>query len=154
MAYVCGTCGGNGSTILGVCQTCNGRGTVVESSQGLTVSWGTVFLGLLTGVKTNSAKVSLEDVTGLNSPVVNYGTHTGMIRQLIAGDLTPGTVDLSWIGTAGLQDSMVGRAARLEIIHEQKAIGLTLGAILMGFDFNLQRGDLIQGSANFQLTEV
>jgi len=81
-------------------------------------------------------------------------THCGMVRQLIAGDLTPGKIDISWKGKNALTNDMVGHEKALVITHTQNAIVMSKRAILLSYDLNAAVGEMIEGSASFQLTEV
>lgn len=161
MSYTCPTCSGTGLVAGFTCPRCLGHKVLVEDSQGLTVTWGTVDLGRLTGLKCSSPRVATEDVTGLNSPHRAYTdpagatSHHGMVRQLIAGDLTPGTIDITWKGKNALTNAMVGHAKTLTIVHAtQNAIAGAFGAILMSYDIQAGVGELIEGNATFQLTGV
>lgn len=160
MAYTCPTCKGTGKVSGATCPRCLGHTTLIEDAQGLAVAWGTVDLGRLTNFKRSSAKVSTEDVTGLNSPTVQFtnatgNSHKGMVRQLIAGDVTPGTVSVSWIGKNGLTDAMIGHAKTLTVTHTgHNTLAGAFAAILMEYDQDGSVGGLVEGSATFQLTGV
>jgi hypothetical protein len=160
MSYTCPTCSGTGLVAGSTCPRCLGHKTLLEDSQGLTVAWGSVDLGKLTSVRGTSPTVSTEDVTGLNSPFKSFTnnastvTHCGMVRQLIAGDLTPGKIDISWKGKNALTNDMVGHEKALVITHTQNAIVMSKRAILLSYDLNAAVGEMIEGSASFQLTEV
>jgi hypothetical protein len=99
-------------------------------------------------------------VSGLNSPhkALTDGsgavTHHAMVVELIAGDITPGTIEITWKGKSALTNGMVGHAKALTVAHTQGAFGGTINAILMKYDFNFSVGELVEGSATFQLTEV
>jgi hypothetical protein len=158
MAYTCPTCSGTGLVSGSECPTCLGNRSLVESSQGLRVTWRGATLGYLTGVKYAGSSVSLEDVTGLTSPTRQYSAeggqgHTGMIRQLIAGDVTPGTLDISWIGAGALSEALVGSSATLVIA--QTLAGSTSSrqwnAMLVKQTADWTAGDLLKGTASFQL---
>lgn len=154
MARTCPTCGGTGVIALGQCPLCLGSGSIVEDAQGLVVSWGGVSLGRLVNVQTKSATVSLEDVTGLNSPVMSYGSHTGMVRQLISGDITPGKATIRWIGTNGLRDRMIGQSAILLITLATGEYVGGVDTILLSYDVTLSVNNPVDGTAEFQLLGV
>jgi hypothetical protein len=159
MPVVCWKCGGTGQITPPLsssiqCPQCFGNGQLVEDAQGLQVAWGGVYLGSLTGVTTQSPTVSIEDVTGLNSPLVSFGTHTGMVRQLMSGDITPGTVTINFIGFNGLRDGMVGQRATLTVTHPSGSFVGGVSAILLKYTFNLERNAPASGSAEFQFTGV
>ena len=129
----------------------------VENSQGLTLRWGTVDLGRLVSVKAASPTVATENVTGLTSPhvaltnVSGATTHHAMIVQLIAGDITPGTISITWKGKNALTNAMIGHAKPLTVTHAEGAFGGTLNAILMSYDVNFSVNDVVEGNATFQL---
>ena len=154
MPYNCTTCAGTGAVNGLLCPRCRGNKVLLEDSQGLTVGWGFIDLGRLVGLQVQSATAALEDVTGLNSPTVNVGTHTVMVRQLITGDITPGTATVSWIGRNGLTDGNVGRRQALRIAHPQNATDWNVPAILLKFSQSLGVGGLVEGQAEFQFVEV
>ena len=161
MAYTCPTCGGTGRVITGaMCPRCLGDGSLIEDSQGLTVSWGGMTLGSLTSLRYGSPKVSTEDVTGLRSSYRSFtgatgaSTHSGMIRELIAGDITPGTVDIAWQGVGMLGDAMVGNVRLLVVTHPQNTIKFSLNGMLLGYDMSAAVNAVVEGTASFQLTGV
>ena len=161
MPYTCDLCGGSGiytppapASPVDPCPRCLGGKTLVESAQGLTVAWGGVDLGRLTRVTHSSASVSLEDVTGLNSTVVDFGSHKGIVRVLISGDITPGQISIGWIGKGGLRDSHVGKQQQINVMHPRSAITVAVDAILLKYDQQASVNGLVEGSANFQLTGV
>ena len=161
MAYTCPTCGGTGKLVSGAtCTRCFGNKTIIEDSQGLAVAWGTIKLGNLTSFKRGSPSVATEDVTGLNSSFTSFTgtagttTHSGMIRDLIAGDITPGTVEISWHGTGQLGDAMVGHVKTMVVTHPQNTIKFTLNAMLLKFDMSAAVNAVVEGTASFQLTGV
>lgn len=157
MAYTCPRCSGSGQSLIPgtaateQCPRCFGTGTLIEDSQGLSVAWGAVALGKLTGVKMSAPTCSVEDVTGLNAPLVSYGSHTGIFRQLIAGDISPGLCDLQWSGTNGLTFGMIGQNQMLTITHPVYGLGLLQQAILITYDVAFSTNELVQGTAKFQL---
>lgn len=158
MAYTCPTCSGTGKVSGSTCPRCLGNKTLVEDSQGLSVTWGGVALGRLTSFRVSSPQVAIEDVTNLNSAIVDYtnafGNYRGMVRQLMSGDVTPGKVDISWNGSGALSSSDVGQEQALEVTHPEGSIAGTLKAILLEFQTTAGVNALIEGTASFQLTEV
>lgn len=132
----------------------------VADSQGLTVSWGGVNLGRLTSVEVGSPELQFEDVTNLTAPLVTYtntdgsASHTGVVRQLSQGDITPGIVTIEFIGGNGLFWSMIGQARTLTIVHASGALSLSAAAVLKGFSRSASVGGLAKGSAEFQLLGV
>lgn len=154
MSYTCPTCAGSGIVNGSVCYRCRGNRTLVEDSQGLTVTWGSVDLGQLTGISIDSATASMDDVTGLNSPVVSVGTHHVMIRQLITGDITPGKASVRYMGANGLTDGHVGTRQLLRVVHPRGAVAWALRAVLLKFTQSATVNNLIEGTAEFQFQEV
>lgn len=164
MAYTCPTCGGTGKVVLRTCPTCLGNKTLVESSHRTAISWRSISLGKLVGVRYSSPTVAIEDVTGLNSPTWIYTdgaskqTHVGMIRQLTSGDITPGTLEIEWIGIGALADNFVGCTGPL-VFAQLFGIGVspvtkTWQAMLLRHGTTRGVGELLRGSASFQLLEV
>ena len=159
MAYTCPTCGGSGKVGAFTCPRCLGRKTLVEDSQGLTVAWGSINLGLLTGVDLESASVDMVDLTSMDAVIHPFknaaGTisHYGAIKWEEPGDISPGRASLSWIGSNGLTDNLVGSENLLTVTH---AVGgatitrLSKHAVLIKFDSSLSVGGLVEGSAEFQ----
>lgn len=162
MAYTCPTCKGTGKVAFNRCPTCFGRGSLIESSQGLSVSWRGVPLGNLVSVRYTGPTITTEEITGLNSPVWTYTdgtgarTHTGMVRQLIAGDITPGTLDVSWIGKSAIPDNFVGCTGQLVIVHQtDTSRTVTVNAMLIEPpEWAADVGELIKGRAKFQFLEA
>ncbi len=161
MAYTCPTCSGTGKVGLYRCPTCLGNKTLVESSHRTSVAWRGVNLGKLTGIQYSSPTISVEDISGLNSPLWSYTngasavTHKGIVRQLIAGDITPGTLDVEWIGIESVADNFVGCTGPLVIVHiTGTTLQKTWNAMLLRFDTTRAVGELFRGSASFQLLEV
>lgn len=155
MAYTCPTCSGTGKVSGFLCPTCNGHKTLVEDSQGLSISWGAKTLGSLRSFRFNSAVCEVDDVTNMTSTVVTHAPKSyGMIRHLMPGDITPGTVDLSWIGDGSLTQADIGQVKPLHVVRAGRAPGIdeTFNAILLSYDANYSVGDTVTGSAKFQLT--
>ena len=133
----------------------------VADSQGLTVSWGGVDLGRLTGVEIGSPELQFEDVTNLTASLVTYTntdgstSHKGVVRQLSQGDITPGTVSVEFIGSNALTWSMIGQAKTLTITHASGALALSaVAAVLKSFNRSASVGELATGSADFQLLGI
>ena len=133
----------------------------VADAQGLAVSWGSVSLGRLVGVTVRSPSVQFEDVTNLSAAVVAYTnpdgstSHHGVVKQLIASDKTPGAISIEWIGASGLSWSMIGHSKTLQITHAGGALGVSaVPAVLASFSINGAVGELVRGSAEFQLGGV
>lgn len=162
MAYTCPTCSGTGKVNKATCPTCHGLTVLVESSQNLTVSWRGVTLYHVVRVKYSGPKITTEDITGLNSPLWVYrnqagvALHTGMVRQLIAGDITPGTLDVEWLGRSVIPDNYVGCTGSLVIVHTTDiARTVTVNAMLATPPvWSADVGDLLRGSATFQFLEA
>ena len=120
--------------------------------------WGSVALGKLTNIRSQSPVVAREDVTGLNAHLVTYTaadgttTHTGAVRSFISGDITPAKIDISWIGANGLVWNHVGSAQQLVVTHSQGAIVYSFPACLIQFSVEGEVGSLITGSASFEVT--
>ena len=159
MAYTCPTCSGTGKVSGSTCPRCLGRKTLVEDSQGLTVAWGSIDLGLLTNVDIESASVDMVELTSMDAvlhPFTNAAgdiSHYGAMKWEEPGDINPGRASLSWIGSNGLNDSMVGSEKLLTVTH---AVGgatvtrLQKNAVLLKFDTSFAVDGLVEGSADFQ----
>lgn len=164
MAYTCPTCGGTGKVVLRTCPTCFGNKTLVESSHRTSISWRSVNLGKLVNIQYESPSITIEDITGLNSPTWSYTdgaskqTHVGMVRQLIAGDITPGTLEVEWIGAGVLGDNFVGCTGPLVFAHIYftgvTPVTKTWQAMLLRHGTTRRVGELLVGTASFQLLEV
>jgi len=133
----------------------------VSDSQGLTVAWGSVNLGRLTGVEIGSPELQFEDVTNLSASLVAYTdkdgstSHNGVVRQLSQGDITPGTVSIEFIGSNALTWAMIGQAKTLTITHTSGALALSaVAAVLKSFTRSASVGELATGSAEFQLLGI
>lgn len=154
MAFSCPACSGTGKISGFLCWRCNGSGTIVEDSQGLAVEWGTVSLGHLRSFKFDSASCSVEDVTDVGGTVVMHAPGVyGMLKRVLPGDITPGTVTLSWIGDGEFLQTDIGQTAQLKITRGGDApFYIEFEAFLLKFDSNFSTGELVTGTANFQLT--
>jgi len=160
--YTCPTCSGSGTVGLAktTCPQCFGRKEVVEDSQGLTVAWGTIKLGRLVGVSSRSPTVEMEDVTSMLAVVKPYTdatgatTNYGVVRYFIAGDITPGTVDIRWQGSNELAWGMVGHTKTLTISHPHNALQGSAAATLLSYSIDAQMGAIIEGTATFQFEGV
>lgn len=132
----------------------------VADSQGLTVSWGSINLGMLTNAQYSSPTVEYEEYVSSSSALRAYTandgstTHYGAVKRIIAGDITPGTVSLQWIGASALSDSHVGHSKQLTITHSQGALTLSATASLRSFSITGAVGELVKGTAEFQLEQV
>lgn len=133
----------------------------VADSHGLTVAWGTVALGLLTDFEGASPKVSTEDVSGITGATVvaftdatGTTTHHGIVRKLAAGDITPGTVSINWIGANSLTWAMVGHSKTLTVTHSGGVVAFAKPAILMEFRATASVNALFTGTATFQLEGI
>lgn len=132
----------------------------VADSQGIAVTWGSVALGTLTNVVKQSPQVDYEEVFTVNNTVIAYKdnsnatTHYGAVKRMIAGDITPGTLSIQWIGTGGLNDSHIGQSKTLTVTHPNGAIAVSVSASLKTYQITGAVGELIKGSAEFQLEGI
>lgn len=132
----------------------------VADSQGLTVSWGTISLGKLTNAQYASPTVEYEEYVSSSSTLRAYTgkdgktTHYGAIKRMIAGDITPGVVSIEWIGSSALSSSHVGHSKQLTIAHSQGALTMSATASLRSFSITGAVGELVKGTAEFQLEQV
>lgn len=132
----------------------------VADSQGISVTWGSVSLGKLTNVVKQSPQVDYEEIFTVNNAVVTYTdnagktTHHGAVKRMIASDITPGTLSIQWIGSGGLRDSHIGQSKTLTVTHPNGAIAVSVSASLKTYQITGAVGELIKGSAEFQLEGI
>lgn len=159
MAYTCPTCTGTGLVAGAVCPRCLGNKTLIEDSQGITVSFDGTAMGQLRSVSVQSASVSVEDVTAMNATLVNFGAGlsglptTVAVRQLMPGDLTPGEMRMAWIGKTAFAPAALGKI--VIIVFRSVRLGeKTYRGFLVSYESQYDAGEIAGGTATIQLVEV
>jgi hypothetical protein len=85
----------------------------VPDSQGATLYFNGLELGVLQDVSPAFAAGSVHEVTSLRSPVIGEGQNARVIKQYNCTSIEPGTMQCRFLGTAGLQRNDVGGSGTL-----------------------------------------
>lgn len=122
----------------------------VPNSQGATISFDGVELGVLVGFSPSYAVANVSEVTSHRSQVIGQGTASRVVKQLNCTSIEPGTITARFLGAADLNRNDVGRPGVLSIQWPGGAI--VAQAFLSDLQPDFQRGELRQWAATFTFT--
>lgn len=80
----------------------------IPDSQGATLYFNGVQLGVLQGVSPAFAAGGVQEVTSMRSPVVGQGQNARVLKQYNCTSIEPGTMQCRFLGTADLARNSVG----------------------------------------------
>lgn len=121
----------------------------VPSSQGSTVSFDGSVLGDLIAIRVTGESATGTDVTSMESSLGGSGGAACIARELDVLAVDPGSVSVTFFGT-GLS-AAVGDKAALSVSIGGSVV-LSGEAFLASYDVEASVGELVRGSATFQLT--
>lgn len=121
----------------------------VPSSQGSTVSFGGSELGSLIAIRVTGASASGTDVTTMESSTTGTGSGSFIARQLDVVAVDPGSVSVTFFGAG--PSAAVGEKGELSVSVAGSTV-LSGEAFLSSYDVEASVGELVRGSATFQLT--
>ena len=122
----------------------------VPVSQGSTVSFGGVPIGLLTSIRVSPAQAVIEDATNVTSPVWGAGGSARVVRQYQCVAVDPGTVEVGIYGAPQFVLLDIGATGSLAV--DVEGGGITAEAVLESFDVTATVGETLVGSARFRFT--
>lgn len=122
---------------------------LVPSAQGSTVSFGGSPLGDLISIRVTGASASGADVTTMQSAVSGSGAASRIAKELDVLAVDPGTVSITFYGAGPSAD--VGDKAALSVSIAGSVV-ISGEAFLASYDVEASVGELVRGSATFQLT--
>jgi hypothetical protein len=80
----------------------------IPDSQGATLFFNGVQLGVLQGAKPAFAAGGVQEVTSMRSPVLGSGQNARVLKQYNCTSIEPGTMQCSFLGAADLARNDVG----------------------------------------------
>lgn len=123
----------------------------VPDSQGATLRFRGVTLGVLQGFTPAFAAGNVHEVTSMRSPVLGSGQNARVLKQYNCTSIEPGTVTARFVGSPDLARADIGGPGTLVMTW---AGGATLSgqAFCSSLDAELAVGELIRWAAEFQFT--
>lgn len=122
---------------------------LVPSSQGSTASFGGSALGDLIAIRVTGATAAGTDVTTMDSAVSGSGADSRIAKELDVLAVEPGSVSVTFFGAGPSAD--VGDKAELSVSIGGSVV-ISGEAFLASYDVEASVGELVRGSATFQLT--
>lgn len=119
----------------------------VPTAQGSTVSFDGTELGDLLAIRVSGPTANAEDVTSLESTI--SGSAVAKERDVVA--LEPGSVSVTFLGLPAT--TAVGTTGELVVTIAGETV-LSGEAYLAGYDVDASVGELVRGTATFQLTNA
>lgn len=127
--------------------------TAVQSSHGITLSWGTTNIGVTSMQYSRSAAAEI-DTTGFTNTINQDPDNTDrkyIVRSVDYAVVDPGELSCEFYGPGGFNENFLGIKRVLSLT------GLTTGpstqAVLTQISTQLAVGDLIKGSCTFRLSD-
>lgn len=123
----------------------------VPDSQGATISFRGVNLGVFVGFTPQFNAGNVHEVTSMRSPVVGSGQNARVLKQYNCTSIEPGTITARFIGSPDLSRDDMGGPGTLTVSW---AGGKSLSGQAFCVDVNADfaRGELIQWAAVFQFS--
>jgi len=122
---------------------------MAATSQGTTVSFNGSISQLLT-VKVSASAGSTTDATGAGATVLGSGAAARVLKQLDMTSVEPAKVSVTFLGAAPFSISEIGIKSTISV--SGTGIGLSGEAYLSSFETTASVGEMLRGSAEFQLT--
>lgn len=122
----------------------------IPDSQGATLYFKGVELGVLQGASPAFAAGSVHEVTSLRSPVIGSGQNARVIKQYNCTSIEPGTMQCRFLGTSDLARNDVGGPGTLVFSWPNGQISGAAFCSDLQADFSV--GQLQQWTATFQFT--
>lgn len=119
------------------------------SAQGSTVSFGGQPIGLLLSIRATGSSAGQTDITSMDSVVEGSGSSSYVRRQYDVTVVDPGQVSITFFGVGPTAE--VGDRGSLSV-EIAGATVLSGDAFLASYDVEASVGELVKGSATFQLT--
>ena len=121
----------------------------IPTSQGATVSFAGSPLGQLLMIKAVGGSASGKDVTALDCAIVGAGDESRAVKVVDVLEVDSGRCDVTFLGTPATTEA--GAKGQLEVVIGGVTV-LSGEAFLASYDVEATVGDLVKGSASFQLT--
>lgn len=121
----------------------------IPSSQGATVSFDGVPLGQLLTIDASGGSASAESVTSLESAVLGSGADARVIKDVDVLSVDSGRCSVTFFGAPQVVEC--GKKAELEVVIGGATV-LSGEAFLQDYDCQGAVGELVRGSATFQMT--
>jgi hypothetical protein len=115
-----------------------------------TVSFAGVNIGQLVNVTVSGGSAVTADVSGFDSPIYGVGGNSRLVREIDAVAVEPGAASVRLIGMPPFTTLQIGQKGALSV--STPGGGLAGEAILLRYEVEGSVGDLLRGSAEFQLT--
>lgn len=123
----------------------------IPDSQGATLFFRGMALGVLQGVSPSFSVGNVSEVTSLRSPVIGAGQNARVLKQYNCTSIEPGTITARFLGSPDLARNDLGGPGVLAF--SWPAGGTLSGqAFLQTLDAEFAKGELIQWAAVFQFS--
>ena len=123
----------------------------VPDSQGATLSFNGMTLGILQNVSPSFSAGNVHEVTSMRSPTTGAGQNARVLKQYNVTSIEPGTLTARFIGLPGFSRDDVGGPGQLTLTWPSGG-SLSAQAAITQLDAELVRGELVQWAATFQFT--
>ena len=122
---------------------------MAATSQGATVSFGGSIASLLS-IKIDASAGGTTDCTSTTSTILGSGANARILKELDCTSVEPAKVSITFLGAAPFSISQIGVKNTLSV----SATGCSLSAMayLSKFETTASVGEMMRGSAEFQLT--
>lgn len=119
------------------------------SSQGSTVSFDGQAIGLLLAIRVTGGSAASTDVTTMDSTLVGTGAASHVLREYDVTVVDSGSVSITFFGVGPTAE--VGDRGELSVSIGGSTV-ISGDAFLASYDVEASVGELVRGSATFQLT--
>ena len=121
----------------------------VPNSQGTTLVFDGVTVSRITNVSTGGGGVALVDSTSVNCRVFGTGASARAVLQEQTGNLSPASVEITFLGNVAFDMSDEGREGQL--VMNWAGENVNTSAILVSVKKTGAVNDVIRGSLTFKL---
>ncbi len=122
---------------------------MAATSQGATVSFGGSIASLLS-IKVYASAGGTTDCTSTTSTILGSGANARILKELDCTSVEPAKVSITFLGAAPFSIDDIGLKDTLSVTAT--GCNLSAEAYLSKFDTTANVGEMLKGSAEFQLT--
>jgi hypothetical protein len=123
---------------------------MIPDAQGVTVSFDGVTISKVTSVSAGGGSVKTVDATSMACRVVGTGVSQRVILMEHPGDVSLGSIEVTFLGPQGLTVMDEGRFGTVSVAW--KGGNISIFATLESFKLSGSVNDIIRGSATFKMT--